>query len=79
MKIKLIGTYSDGGTISIITDTHKYCVDDRLFSETKGKIYLGYPNKDNSNLIDNQDEIKKEILESITNSEYEKIIKGLLL
>ena len=41
--------------------------------------YIGYPNKDNSNIIDNQGEIKKEILESITNSEYEKMIKGLLL
>lgn len=79
MKIKLIVSYLDGGTISITTDTCEYCIDNRLFSETKGKIYLGYPNKDNSNLIDDQDEIKKEILESISNTEYEKIIKGLLL
>lgn len=79
MKIKRVDINRDGGTISITTDTCKYCIDNRLFSETKGKIYLGYPNKDNSNIIDNQDEIKKEILESITNSEYEKMIKGLLL
>lgn len=79
MKIKMIDNYLDGGTISITTDTCKYCIDNRLFSETKGKIYLGYPNKDNGNIIGDQDEIKKEILESITNSEYEKMIKGLLL
>ena len=35
MKIKMIDINRDGGTISITADTCKYCIDNRLFSETK--------------------------------------------
>ena len=64
MEIKEIGCYKDGGTYTIKTvDNKEYCVDNRLFSKTKGSVYLGYPDK--GFLIENQEEIKNEIFEAV--------------
>ncbi len=53
------GTYRDGGTRYFKNlPFHKYfqfdkevCQDNRIGSETKGEWYLGYPNKDDSRLL----------------------------
>ena len=65
MKITEIRPYRDGGTICyILDDGNQYCINNRIDTwsknkEYKDKIYLGYPTKDHSNLIKNQEEIKE--------------------
>lgn len=65
MKIKEIRPYLDGGTVCyILDDGNEYCVNNRIDTrsinkEYRGKIYLGYPKKDHSNLIENQEEVKE--------------------
>ncbi len=53
MKILKINKYKDGGTIILHTDKGDFCIDNRMFSTTKHKVYDGYPKKDNSNLLNN--------------------------
>ena len=52
MEILKFNMYLDGGTVEIITDEGIYCFDRRLSTTTRDKLYLGYPKKDNSNLIE---------------------------
>ena len=67
---KVIG-YKDGGTLQLVTvdesgqNEKTYCIDNRLRTTTKGKIYDGYPENDDSNLMGNQEEMKETILESM--------------
>jgi len=68
MKIKKISSYKDGGTIEIDTNDGIYCIDCRLKTTTKGIIFKGYPEKDNGNMIEEQDNVKSNILEAL--SEY---------
>lgn len=73
MDISRIDSYKDGGTIQLTTSEGiNYCIDWRLRTETKGKIYHGYPKKDNSNIIENQEEIKEAILESMVRLDYHR-------
>jgi len=65
MEIIEIDSYLDGGTIEIITDRGSYCIDDRLFSKTKGIIFFNYPKYDNCNIAPNQDELKIELIEAL--------------
>ena len=65
MRIEKIDSYRDGGTIIIQTDEGDYCIDDRIRSKTVGKIFIGYPEDDNSNLDNFQDEMKSIILNSL--------------
>ncbi len=69
MEINKIDGYLDGGTIKIVTKNEIYCIDNRIRSNTKGFVYIGYPKDDNSNIISDQDSITNEILYSI--KEYE--------
>jgi hypothetical protein len=62
--------YKDGGTVEITTDEGVFCFDGRLKSETKDSLYYGYPRKDNSNIMENQTELKKEIIESLKNFKH---------
>lgn len=66
-----INFYKDGGTIELGTDKGNFFIDDRLFSVTKGKIYSEYPSDDNSNIIENQEEIKNNILKYIEPISFE--------
>lgn len=66
MKIIKIDSYRDGGTIKIITDEIDYCIDNRISSTTKGSIYCGYPEDDNSNLDQYQDEMKEILIKALT-------------
>jgi hypothetical protein len=73
--------YKDGGTIEISTDKGVYCFDNRLFSQTKGKLYDGYPKKDNSNLIENSKDLENEIVECLKfykNDFYQNTINYIL-
>ncbi len=61
-----IDTYKDGGTTEIKTMFYSYCIDNRIGSTTKGKLYKGYPKKDNSNIISDKDAPK--IIRYLTSS-----------
>ena len=73
--------YLDGGTVEICTSEGNYYFDGRMFSETKGKLYLGYPEDDNSNLIVDDKNIIEKIaigLAYFNNDFYQNDIKNLL-
>jgi hypothetical protein len=65
VEIINIDSYKDGGTIEITTNRGSYCIDDRLFSKTKGSIFCNYPEDNNSNIVPNQDELKVEIIDAL--------------
>lgn len=62
MEILQIDAHFDGGTIEITTDSCNYCFDKRLDSKTIGKLYLEYPKKDNSNIIEDYRIIENDIV-----------------
>jgi hypothetical protein len=72
MNILKMDMYKDGGTIEIKTDEGEFCIDDRLFSDYKGKIFKGYPQNDNKNLILNQEKIKYDLLVALKNYNEDK-------
>ena len=47
MEIKKFEMYRDGGTIELTTDKGIFCFDERIGSNTKGRLYEGYPKSDN--------------------------------
>jgi len=65
MIIEKFNMYKDGGTIEVTTDKGTFCFDNRIGSETKGKLYNDYPKKDNSNLINDSKELENEIIEKL--------------
>jgi len=67
MKILEFRMYKDGGTIEITTNEGIFCFDDRLFSETKDRLYDGYPKDDNSNLMNDSNELESLIIEKLKN------------
>ena len=77
MIIKKTDGYKDGGTIRIETDIGKYYVDRRIGTKTRDKIYNGYPKEDNSNIIENQDEIKNQIMEAWKEQTCSGLIKSI--
>ncbi|MDA3780865.1 MAG: hypothetical protein PF487_11705 [Bacteroidales bacterium] len=73
MEIIKINGYLDGGTIEIVTTNEIYYIDSRIGTKTRGSIFFGYPNDNNSNIASNQEEIKIEIknaLEKYTGLEF---------
>lgn len=58
MEIKNFDIYRDGGTIEIETDKGIFCFDERIGSNTRGGLYDGYPKRDNSNLIENSEDLE---------------------
>lgn len=73
MKIKEVETFLDGGTIKIITDKGIICVDNRLFTTTKGKLFHGYPRHDNKNIITQDlNSLKNDLLECLETYEEKK-------
>ena len=65
MKINNFKMYLDGGTIELDTDKGIFCFDDRLSSRTKGRLYDGYPKDDNSNLIENSEDLETKLIECL--------------
>jgi hypothetical protein len=65
MEIKKFEMYRDGGTIELTTDKGIFCFDERIRSNTKGRLYDGYPKRDNSNLIENSDDLEQELIDSL--------------
>jgi len=39
--------HRDGGTLSISESGFEFCIDNRISTETKYRLYLGYPSKNN--------------------------------
>lgn len=65
MKILNIDSYLDGGTIKIETTKGIYCIDGRVSTNTSGILFLNYPKGNDSNIIDDQDKLKREIVAAI--------------
>ena len=65
MEIKKFEMYRDGGTIELDTDKGIFCFDGRIGSNTKGRLYKGYPKDDNSNLIENSDDLENQLIECL--------------
>jgi hypothetical protein len=63
MKIISFDAFLDGGTFNVNTDKGDYYFDHRIKTTTAGKLYLGYPRHDNSNIINNSDELEREIID----------------
>lgn len=91
MKILNFDIFLDGGTIAIecesnsgielTSDKNIYCFDYRMRTTTEGKLYLGYPKDDNSNLINDSEKIELEIIEALKNYKdvfYQSTINGLI-
>jgi len=76
MEILDITLYLDGGTIGIQTNHGAFCIDRRIGTETKGKLYRGYPKSDNSNICN--DAIKDDILTALIEERIIKDHKELL-
>ena len=62
MEIKKFEMFLDGGTIKITTDEGIFCFDERIGSNTKGRLYQGYPKDDNSNLIETSEDLETELI-----------------
>ena len=65
MEINKFKMYLDGGTIELDTDRGIFCFDERIRSNTKGRLYDGYPKSDNSNLIENSEDLEIELIECL--------------
>jgi|TARA_R110000851_G_scaffold112921_4_gene237352 hypothetical protein len=65
MEILKFNSYLDGGTIEVTTDKGVYCFDGRLFSDTKDCVFEGYPKDDNSNIVEESEELEAEITEAL--------------
>jgi len=62
-------TYRDGGTTTFIIDGQEYCIDNRIGSQTKGKLYRGYPTR--GELVETNDPIIKTIRDLYVNECFE--------
>ena len=56
-RLKYISTARDGGTrFYLDMETNQtVCVDHRIKTDTPGRLYFGYPERDNSNLIEDKE------------------------
>ena len=71
MKILNFERFKDGWTTEITTDEGVFTIDERLGTKTRGGLYLGYPNKDNSNIINDSKEMEEKIIEALKNYKNE--------
>lgn len=81
MEIKKFEMFLDGGTIKITTDEGIFCFDHRIRTRTEGRLYDGMPKDDNSNLIENPDELEDRIIEALKffrNDFYQSSIEHLI-
>jgi hypothetical protein len=73
-----VGGFLDGGTISFNTTENFYCLDGRIGSKTKNKLFYGYQKDDKSNIVENQYDTFIYLIETIIN-EYNDKFKDILL
>ncbi len=69
----------DGGTLVIKTDEGDYAIDNRIRSFTKGKLYFGYPQDNDENLISNPGDVIEKLTEAIKESQLEEQHKTKIL
>jgi hypothetical protein len=82
MVIEKFNMYLDGGTVEVTTDKGVFCFDNRLRSNTNGRLFDGYPKKDNSNLIENYESLEVEIIENLKTFKdefYQESIEAFIL
>jgi len=77
IEIKRFDMLDDGGTMKITTDEGIFCFDYRLMSTTKGRLYYGYPMDDNSNLMENSEELEYRIIKSLKSYKKENYQKAI--
>ncbi len=51
LKIIEIQTYRDGGSMEITTNKGVFWLDNRIFTETKGKLFSKYPSDKEAEII----------------------------
>ena len=74
MEIKSVNYYRDGGTQQIDTNEGIFCFDYRIATVTPGRLYRGYPEKDNSNLIEDSELLETALLEALIKyKKYEEL------
>jgi hypothetical protein len=70
IKLERTTIYKDGGTEAFLlgdgngdylNEGFVYCLDNRLFSETKGCWYAGYPEPSNGNIVASSSELAQEL------------------
>lgn len=66
MRIVKINSYRDGSTIRIVSDEGDYCIDNRMNSETIGKVFIG-PHPEDGVLDNFQKDIISHILIGLEN------------
>jgi hypothetical protein len=87
--MKIIGyeIYKDGGSINITCKPEnspiivEFWYDFRINTRTRGELYIGYPNNDNSNLVEQPYLIEKEIINALKeykNDSYQYSIDNLI-
>lgn len=65
MKINSINIYLDGGTIEIKTNREVYLIDGKMFSNTRGTIFLKHPNDVKNSVAPNQSKLQSKILSAV--------------
>jgi len=66
MEVLKYRMFKDGGTSEITTTEGTFCFDNRLKSSFKGRLFNGYPQKDNSNLIEDSEKLKECLIEALS-------------
>jgi hypothetical protein len=84
MRVVHITAYLDGGTVAIVTDEGVFCIDRRVNTSTPGKIYEGYPEMNNSNIMADQQKIRDMLHQAVQHPDAELfykvgVVKALLI
>lgn len=71
MIISRFSVYRDGGTMMFVTTKGTYYIDNRIFTNTKGEIFLEYPH-DNGYYLTSEDKANflEELGEAIKTESY---------
>ena len=82
-KINKINEFRDGGTIEIITTERTIFIDYAINTKTPGKYFLGRPKADKSNIIKDQAEIDRQLMDLLlhyrTSNKFEMVAKNHVL
>ena len=67
MVVTKFNMYSDGGTVEIVTNRGIFCFDNRIGSKTTGRLYNGYPNDNNSNIVEDSIDLENDLIDALKN------------
>jgi hypothetical protein len=81
MEILKVDKCLDGGTIVLRTNEGDFWIDNRIRSNTKGEWFNGYPKEDNSNLIEDSEELEERLIKALSEFKdgfYKESINSLI-